>query len=156
MTDMLQDIHIDHVVIGMKGITTHQVFKRLAENAAPHVPCEKDEIFQRLMEKEKSERVAVNDGIAIPSLQLQALRRPFKLLAKLESPALMASADRKPVDIVCLLLSPEKDGPLHLRRLARLSRVFKSQDLCSKIRNAEDALAIRSLLQTPQRWMEAA
>lgn len=156
MTNMLQDIHIDHVVTDMKAVTARQVFRRLAENAAPHILCDEEEIFLRLLEKEKSERVAVNDGIAIPSLQLPALHHPFKLLAKLGRPVLVASADRKPVDIVCLLISPEKDGPLHLRRLARLSRVFRNQDLCSKIRSTEDALAIRNLLQTPQRWMEAA
>jgi PTS system nitrogen regulatory IIA component len=54
------------------------------------------------------------------------------------------------------LLSPERDGPLHLRRLSSLSRLFKCDALVTKIKDAKDETTIRSLLIDPQGWMLAA
>jgi len=44
------------------------------------------------------------------------------------------------------LLSPENDGPYHLRRLSRLSRFFRDETICQKLQGAESEDALRAIL----------
>jgi PTS system nitrogen regulatory IIA component len=66
------------------------------------------------------------------------------------------SADDQPVNLVAFILSPETDGPLHLRRLSRTSRMLKNETLRKRLQEAKDELAIRSLLIDPEGWVLAA
>jgi PTS system nitrogen regulatory IIA component len=86
----------------------------------------------------------------------KALSHPVTLLATLNSEIDFGGTNDRPVHTICVLLSPERDGPLHLRRLSRLSRLFKCDALVTKIKDAKDETTIRSLLIDPQGWMLAA
>ena len=54
--------------------------------------------------------------------------------------------DRKPVDLVFVLLAPAESGAEHLKALARVSRQLRSEDICAKLRSTSDVQAIYAIL----------
>ncbi|MZH42106.1 MAG: PTS sugar transporter subunit IIA, partial [Nitrospinae bacterium] len=54
--------------------------------------------------------------------------------------------DQKPVHFVCMVIAPSNSTGQHLKALARISRIFKNQNLRDGILNLKDADEIYSLL----------
>ncbi len=156
MSEMLQDIQVDFFLPDLKGATQKQVLQALVKHAAPLASVMPGELLQGLEEKDKTSTFAIGDGIALPNLQMRFLPKPFKALCALQTPVDFGAADGRHIELVCLVLSPEHEGPLHLRRLARISRLLKSPDLRRGLRMANDARAMQSLLTVPQSTMLAA
>jgi PTS system nitrogen regulatory IIA component len=156
MTDMLKDIQVDMILPGMKASNSKHLLHMLAREAAEHLPYSAEELFTQLTIKEKKSSSAIGDGVAIANLQMNNLQRHFKMLVILKNPVEMESPDNRPVDIICLMISPKYEGPVHLRRLSRLSRFFQNRELCARIRETQDPDVIQSLLNAPDGWMLAA
>lgn len=156
MSDIEKDIHVDLVLPKLKMSCRKHIYQTLAREMAGYLRCPAILLFDRLMDKEKVSASGIGDGIAMPHLRVRGLEKPFTALMTLNSPVEFDTPDNRPVDLVCCLVSPERDGPLHLRRLSRLSRLFRNQQLKQKIIDSADADTIRSLLTAPDGWMLAA
>lgn len=156
MHDLEKDIQLDLVLNDIKANSRNHVLQILSKEICAYVPCHASNLFDTMVKAEKAGSSGIGDGVAIPHLKMKNLHRPFTALAKLSQPVRFESIDQKPVDLIYCLLSPEKDGPLHLRRLSRISRTMKNHEFCNMIRDTEDTEAIRSLFVSPQGWMLAA
>ncbi len=101
-----------------------------------------EELFNNLLNTEKNCQCGIGDGIAFPHIKLRNIDKPYTIFAKLEKPVALNSTDNKPIDILYMLISPEKDGPAYLRQIAAISRKLKDKNFIDMLRNAdcEDAL----------------
>ncbi|MCC7305319.1 MAG: PTS sugar transporter subunit IIA [Alphaproteobacteria bacterium] len=156
MSDLMEDIRVNLVLPGQAADSRKKALEVLAQACAPHLPYSAADLFSRLNEKENAAGAAIGEAVAVPHLKLARLYRPFKALMTFRSPVDFSAPDHKRVDLLCLVVSPDKDGPLHLRRLSRISRLLKNSDVASKIRTCEDAEAIKMLMASPEGWMLAA
>lgn len=59
----------------------------------------------------------------------------------------MKSADSRNVDLMFLLITPQRQGAFYLQTLSRLSRFLKDGDVLQKLRGAEDIKTMRALLE---------
>ncbi|MAF97360.1 MAG: PTS sugar transporter subunit IIA, partial [Micavibrio sp.] len=66
------------------------------------------------------------------------------------------SSDMRGVRLFAMVLSPLREGPLHLRRVSRVVRLLKNEDLQMRLLEAEDEMQMQSLLVNPEGWMIAA
>lgn len=151
-----QDLHFDVVLPRLKLVSYKQVLMAFAKQAEKQLGVSATRLFDLLMEKETEASSGIGDGVAIPQLQVRGPQQSFTVLATLERPLDFNAVDNQPVDVVCLVLSPENDGPCHLRRLSRISRLLKNETLHSKLRDAGDEQAMRALLIDPEGWLMAA
>jgi nitrogen PTS system EIIA component len=156
MSDLLQDIQVDLLLTDIKANNQKELLQILAKEVAPLTTCHPGDLYRWLMEKEKTSTFAIGDGLALPNLQVKYLYQSFKTLCVLKKPIDFQAPDARAVDLVCLVLSPDHEGPLHLRRLARMSRLLKSPDLRRRLLEAPDRQAMKSLIRTQQEWMQAA
>ena len=156
MLGYAKNLNFDVVSPQLKIMSQLQLFMHMAEEAANHLGFSKDLLYQFLLEEERKSTSYVGDGVAIPDLKIQGIKRPFLILVTMAHGLEFNAADRLPVNLACLVLSPESDGPYHLRRLSRVSRFFKNDDLRKKLGDAEDEVTIRSLLINSEGWMMAA
>ena len=157
MTEISQDIQVDLVLSDINVFNRRQAFEILAKEISLRLEVPHDQVLEALHAKEQISTSGIGDGVAIPHVKLKNLPHRFSALAVLNNKIDFAAADNKPVDLICLLASPEHEGPQHLRRLARMSRLLQNHELRKRIREvAPDASGIRSLLAMPQEWMIAA
>jgi PTS system nitrogen regulatory IIA component len=77
------------------------------------------------------------------------LEKLVGVFARLDRPVDFDSLDDEPVDLMFLLLAPENAGADHLKALARIARVLREAAVAAKLRAANDAAAIYTLLTQP-------
>jgi PTS system nitrogen regulatory IIA component len=134
----LPDLLSADTVLGSLSATNRkQALQILSEAAAARLDLDSRIIFDAVMERERLGSTGVGDGVAIPHARLEGLDHVFGLFAKLKSPIDFDAIDGRPVDLVFLLLAPETSGAEHLKALARISRVFRREDIRSHLRATE-------------------
>ena len=156
MNDYNRDLNFDVVLENMKSPNAQHVLKTFADIAEKHLNISAASLYQILLEKEQKNSSGIGEGLAIQSVRVRGPRKPFKILATLDQPLNFNAVDGQYVDLVCMVLSPEADGPYHLRRLSRVSRLLKNKDLHLKLSEADDEQSIRALLAHPEGWLLAA
>lgn len=151
-----RDLYFDVVLPRLKVVSYKQVLMEFSKHAEKHLGISAPRLFELLLEKENEASSGIGGGIAIPALQVRGPQQHFTMLITLERPVECDAVDNQPVDVACLVLSPENEGPYHLRRLSRVSRLLKNDTLHKKLHEAHDAEALRALLIDPEGWLLAA
>jgi mannitol/fructose-specific phosphotransferase system IIA component (Ntr-type) len=101
--------------------------------------------------------LGIDEHLAILNTKVCGLRHDFIGLAVLNKPILMQQRKReKHVDLIGILLTPERQGNIHLRGLSRLSRALENKVLQTQIREIKDADVLLSVLNDPDGWLMAA
>jgi PTS system nitrogen regulatory IIA component len=106
----------------------------------------KDTLFASLMERESLGSTGIGENVAIPHAKSEETENIITLFGRSLKGIDFDSLDQKPVHFVCLLIAPSNSTGLHLKALARISRLFKSQSLREEILMAENVDKIYSLL----------
>jgi len=133
-----------------------QVLETISKNLADICNINQLSILTRLSQKEKTESSGIGEGVAIPHARILQLDKPVSILITLRHKLEFGAPDNKPVDVIYTMLSPRSDGILHVQRLSATSRLLKNQALCDQIRNSTDIDTIRTLIQSPEGWVQAA
>ena len=103
-------------------------------------------LFTTLMEREKLGSTGIGENVAIPHGKSDELTQIITVFARSLGGVDFESLDQKPVHFVCMVIAPAHSTGQHLKALARISRLFKSQVLREGILKAEDSNAIYSIL----------
>lgn len=156
MTMITKEVQADIILPTVIASNNKQLFQTLADIVSSRTELSAENLLDQLLKKENDASSGIGEGIAIPHLRVDHLKKPFTVFCRLKNKMNFDTVDHVSVDMVFLLLSPKEDGPLHLRRLSRISRFFKDTAICEKLRNAKDTDAIRSVLLGPQGWLKAA
>lgn len=151
-----RDVDLDIILPSMKAENFSNALKQLSETVAGHCNLAASDILDHLEIVIERDNVSLGEGIIIPAFTLKNLRSAVTVFVSLDRPLQFDSIDNEPVDVICLVISPEKDRQLHLRKLSRISRLMKNKDLVAKIRETDDEQTIRALIHNPDGWMMAA
>ncbi len=154
----MQNEHIEfnEFIIGLRAIDKKQILQNISWKIGRHTNADMTWIADQLLKSEETESSGIGDGIAISHLKSTPLQKPFIVIAKLDQPVDFDSLDGLPVDIVCAVLSPQMDGPLHLRRLSRVTRLLREPSIIEALRNAKSEDELRSILKVEQQEILAA
>ncbi len=123
-----------------------QLFQKLADMAQQAYGLSPDEVYERLMERERLGSTGFGGGIAIPHAKMDGLEKVHGLVVVLDPPMAFDAVDEAPVDIVFSLLSPVDSGAEHLKTLARVSRYLRGDQNAARIRGAGSDEALLALL----------
>lgn len=97
-------------------------------------------------ERERLGSTGVGDGVAIPHARTDQVDRVCGVFARLKQAVDFDAVDGRPADLVFLLLVPEDAGAEHLKALARISRLFRRQDIRRSLRAAPNAEALHAII----------
>lgn len=114
--------------------------------AQQHTELKKDEIAHVLLEREKLGSTGIQDGIAIPHGKIKALSNILISFGRSLEGIDFQAYDSKPTFLFFVLLAPEEATSIHLKLLARLSRLLKSAQLREDLMKAKDAEALYKIL----------
>lgn len=122
------------------------LFRQSAKQIADDIGIHERILMDRISEKEKENPSAMGGGVSILHLHMSGLRKSMNVFIRLKNAIDMGAPDKVPVDLVCILLTPEREGSAYLRTFARLSRLLRSEQVCTKLRTAPDEKSIRIAL----------
>ena len=113
-----------------------QALQIMAEAVARSAGVDARAAFDAILMRERHAGTGMGDGVAIPHASVKGVAAPIGAFARLEPPQDFEALDKRPADLVFLLLSPPGRGADHLKALARISRFLKRADVRDKLRAA--------------------
>ncbi len=102
----------------------------------------KDEFINKLLERESKGTTGIGNGIAIPHLRLEGLKRIYLFMALIKNGIDYDAIDGKPVKFVILLIAPEEQKKEYLLMLSQIAAFLHKENVIEKILKCEDANSI--------------
>ncbi len=117
-----------------------KVLEYLGSFIADHIPeSSADDIYERLLNRERMGSTGIGEGIAIPHCRLKQCDKTFGVLLQLEEPIDFDAIDRQPVDLIFALLVPEEATDEHLKTLSMLAQKLSQAEYREALRNSPDS-----------------
>ena len=101
--------------------------------------ADEENIVRVLEERERLGSTGIKDGLAIPHGKLERLDQLVACLGLHEKGIDFGALDGQPSKIFIVLLAPESAGGLHLKALARISRLVSDSAFTRRLLDAKDA-----------------
>ena len=113
------------------------------------------EIYRLLMDREKLMTTGVKPGFAFPHAFSDQFDRSFLTLGIVQGGVDYDSLDHRPVEFIFLLLGPPDHQTVHLRILARVSRLMGQSEMLGLLREARTEEAVMEVLVNTERHLTA-
>jgi len=140
VTDFLAS---DMVVAELKADTKAGVLDELSRHLAARVESVNPGVLRKVLEeRELLASTAIGDGIAIPHGKMDAVGRLVGALGRATKGIEFESIDGKPTHLIFMLVAPASSTGVHLKALARLSRLFRDAEFRQRLLSAPDAAAM--------------
>ncbi len=97
----------------------------------------REEIIKVLQERERLGSTGIGDGVAIPHGKLKKLDKLLLSFGRSRSGVDFDSMDSKPAYLFFLLIAPEESVGVHLKTLARISKLLKNPAVRRRLMEAE-------------------
>ncbi|HGJ66461.1 TPA: NADP transhydrogenase subunit alpha [bacterium] len=107
----------------------------------------KEEALSSLLAREQAQTTGLGDGIAIPHTCTSAVHQPIIAFGRSSEGIDFASIDRKLVNFVFLILSPKSSTELHLKILARIGHLLKTEGFINGLLNAQSKIGVLEVLK---------
>jgi PTS system nitrogen regulatory IIA component len=133
-------------VIDLRIHDKRGVLRDLARRARHARNVDDDVIFNALLKREELGSTGVGNGVAIPHVRLEQVKKPFGIMARLRHPIDFNAVDGQAVDLVCMvLLSKENDGA-QLNALAGVARRLRIPDVLDDLRRAPNRVVLYNVM----------
>ena len=137
----------ESIIIDLAGNNKDQVLREITGFLQSQgLIKDKEALLDTLREREKLGSTGIGENVAIPHGKSDEVFQIVTVFARSIKGVDFEALDQKPVHFVCMVIAPSNSTGQHLKALARISRIFKNQQLRDGILKLQDADQIYSLL----------
>lgn len=120
----------DNIIPDLKARNKQEVLEELAEVITNHSPwLDKGSLVKVLLERERLGSTGIGDGVAIPHGKFHGIQHPIISFGRSLRGLDFESMDGQPAFLFFLLVAPENSASIHLKTLAKISKVLKNSSL---------------------------
>jgi PTS system nitrogen regulatory IIA component len=144
---ILEVLQKEAILSDLKSQDKKGILEELVVPIAKIAQVGHEDLMRVLLEREKLGSTGIGGGIGIPHgkyKDLESLVLGFGLSRKGVD---FESMDGLPTHIFFLLITPENSTGLHLKLLARISRILKHEPFKERLLNATDSNEIYSIIE---------
>jgi PTS system nitrogen regulatory IIA component len=144
----LSDILKPELIIpDLKAQDKKGVLEEFAQIVTQQEPSlSKGSLLQVLLEREKLGSTGIGDGIALPHGKLKELDHLCISFGRSTEGLDFDSIDEKPAYVFFLLLAPENSAGVHLKALAKISRMLKDGNFRRRLMDAQSGQEIYEMI----------
>jgi PTS system nitrogen regulatory IIA component len=153
LADILSE---ESVIVCSDTKTKLDVLRKLSDCAARVTGQDAATIFEAVNEREQLGSTGLRNGIAIPHGKFAGLGAVTAVFARITTPIDFEAVDDQPVDLVMMLLAPVGAGADHLKALARVARLLRTDSVVAQLRASTDAEQLYGILTQPLAQTQAA
>ncbi|HEV8262583.1 MAG TPA: PTS sugar transporter subunit IIA [Burkholderiales bacterium] len=104
------------------------------------------QVFDALFARERLGSTGLGHGIAIPHGRIKGLREAAGAFVRTSAPIPFEAPDGNPVQLIFVLLVPEKATDLHLQILSELAQMFSDKEVRAQLAALPDAGDVQRLI----------
>ncbi|MDX9788114.1 MAG: PTS sugar transporter subunit IIA [Desulfobacterales bacterium] len=149
--NILDVLQKEAIIVDLKATDKKGAIEELVVPVARIAGVEKEDMVRVLMDRERLGSTGIGDGIGIPHGKLKKLDSLVLGFGISRKGIDFESMDNRPTHIFFLLITPENSAGLHLKLLARISRILKSESFKEQLLSAADADEIRSVIREAEK-----
>jgi PTS system nitrogen regulatory IIA component len=143
LTDIL---HEETVKADLAAERKKDVLEELCSLVAEKEGLDAEPLLQVLLEREKLGSTGITDGIAIPHGKSNDIDKILVAFGRSKGGIDFDSMDEEPTYLFFLILAPMNSTTVHLKVLAKISRLLKDPVLRKELNEAKDSSAIYALI----------
>lgn len=133
-------IREDCILPDLRSTAKLDLLDELADQLArQNAGVSKDSLMKVLVDRERLASTAIGEGVAIPHGKLDAVGKLIACVGRAREGVDFDSMDGRPTHLFFVLVAPENSTGVHLKALARISRLFKDPEFRSRLLAAGDA-----------------
>lgn len=144
---ILEVLDKEAILVELKSDDKKGVLEELVTPAARIAGVNHEEVMRVLLERERLGSTGIGGGIGIPHGKLKGLKSLVLGFGLSRKGVDFESMDGKPTHIFFLLVTPENSTGLHLKLLARISRILKNDLFKEKLLEAAGRDEILSIIK---------
>jgi len=146
LTDILDE---EAIVPDIQTTSKLGVLEVLTEAAMKRMPyLDKQSVLNSLIEREKLGSTGIGDGIAIPHGKSKGLKETGAAFGRSIKGVDFDALDGQPVHLFFLLLVPDNSAGVHLKILARISRLFRNSEVREALIHAKSRKEMYDIIAT--------
>lgn len=146
LTDILGQ---EQIIADLQGRGKRAVMEELCRPLLRANPeLDQGRLMEVLVERERLGSTGIGDGIAIPHGKLAGLPQLLLSFGRSIAGVDFDSLDGKPAHLFFLVVAPDNSAGVHLKALARISRLLKSNALRQQLMEAGDAKDLFEIIQS--------
>ena len=135
------------IIPDLKSRTKKEVLEELVAPVARLTEIDMDDLVKVLLERERLGSTGIGGGIGIPHGKLRNLENLIIGFGLSRKGVDFESLDGEPTRIFFLLVTPENSTGLHLKLLARISRILKNEPFKERLLQASDINEIYTIIK---------
>ncbi len=135
------------IISELRATDKKGVLAELTDTLVPLVPeLERNQVLDVLYEREKLGSTGIGDGVAIPHGKIANLSTLQLVFARSSQGVDFESMDGQSAQLFFLLIAPQGAVGVHLKTLARISKLLKDVQVRKQLLAAADAAAIYQII----------
>ncbi len=126
------------ILADLKSTDKKGILDELVTPVARVAGLDHEDLSKVLLDRERLGSTGIGQGIGIPHGKINELQNPVLGFGLSRKGVDFESIDGKPTHIFFLIITPENATGLHLKLLARISRILKNEPFRERLLNATD------------------
>lgn len=136
---------LENVLLDAESASKKRVFERVGLLFENSQKLSRSQVFDSLFAREKLGSTGLGQGVAIPHGRIKGLRDAVAAFVKTETPIPFDAPDGAPVNLIFVLLVPERATDLHLQLLGELAQMFSNASFRERLMSSNDPAAIHQM-----------
>lgn len=139
---------VENVMLDADATSKKRVFERVGVLFENTHKIARSQTFDSLFARERLGSTGLGHGVAIPHGRIKGLRDAIAAFVKTQALIPFDAPDGQPVNLIFVLLVPERATDLHLQLLGELAQMFSDKTFREQIQNSNDVAEIHRLFSS--------
>ncbi|MGB5158135.1 MAG: PTS sugar transporter subunit IIA [Desulfobacterales bacterium] len=144
---ILEVLQKDTINTDLKSTDKNGIIQEIVDSVSKITGKDSEELVNVIMERERLGSTGIGGGIGIPHGKLKNLESLVLGFGLSRKGVDFESMDGRPTHLFFLILTPEKSTGLHLKLLARISRILKNDSFKKKLLKATGSNEVYSIIK---------
>lgn len=136
---IIEFLRVDRIAADMQAADKEGALRELADLLGDDVVADRAAVLAAWIERERLASTGIGDGVAIPHGKLRSASGLVAAMGLSRRGVEFGSMDGRPAHLFFALVAPENSAGLHLKALARISRLLKDSDFRARLLDADTA-----------------
>ncbi len=136
----------DNILLDTESTSKKRVFERVGLLFENNQQIGRSQVFDSLFAREKLGSTGLGQGVAIPHGRIAKLRDATAAFVMTSHPIPFDAPDGLPVNLIFVLLVPERANDFHLQILGELAQMFSDTPFRNRLLACKDTASIHQLI----------
>ncbi|MCA3129904.1 MAG: PTS sugar transporter subunit IIA [Betaproteobacteria bacterium] len=137
---------LERVIDNLDVASKKRVFEHAGLLFENSIGVSRSTVYDSLFARERLGSTGLGHGVAVPHGRVKGLKEAAGAFVRIRQPIPFEAPDGNPVNLVFVLLVPEKATDLHLQILSELAEMFNDREMRARLCAASSAAALHNAI----------